>query len=177
MRFNASFTTKCSILPGCCRQAARVGTKMLSMAVQTEKLCICANEAGFDDGEAVTDSQVHFTHHITYASRLPSMHACPGWWCLIYAGMFACVFPDPHGSLCGHAWTVAVHQPVHVHSACSSLCITFASLVSRKLKSVLLAIAGQIDGTDVRWPLSRPTACFLQTPAGRCICRCLHCVH
>ncbi|KAL0047867.1 hypothetical protein WJX82_001975 [Trebouxia sp. C0006] len=39
------------------RQAARVGTKMLSMAVQADKLCISANEAGFDDGEAMTDSQ------------------------------------------------------------------------------------------------------------------------
>ncbi|KAL0030048.1 hypothetical protein WJX79_003167 [Trebouxia sp. C0005] len=39
------------------RQAARVGTKMLSMAVQADKLCVSANEADFDDGEATTDSQ------------------------------------------------------------------------------------------------------------------------
>ncbi len=50
---------------------------MLSMAVQTDKLCISANEAGFDDGEAMTDSQVHFIHHVTYASHLPLMHDSP----------------------------------------------------------------------------------------------------
>ena len=80
---NTSWTAMQRILhhkmfvPGCCRQAARVGTKMLSMAVQADKLCISANEAGFDDGEAMTDSQVHFIHHITHASHLPLMHACP----------------------------------------------------------------------------------------------------
>lgn len=66
-------------VPGCCRQAARVGTKMLSMAVQADKLCISANEAGFDDGEAMTDSQVRFTHHITHASHLTLMHTYPQW--------------------------------------------------------------------------------------------------
>ena len=80
MQCNASFTTKCSMqaVPGCRRQAARVATKMLSMAVQADKLCISANEAGVDDGEAMTDSQVRFIHHITYASHMPLMHACPG---------------------------------------------------------------------------------------------------
>ncbi|KAL0027199.1 hypothetical protein WJX77_002651 [Trebouxia sp. C0004] len=39
------------------RQAARVATQMLSMALQTDKLCISANEAGFDDAQAMSDSQ------------------------------------------------------------------------------------------------------------------------
>ena len=41
-----------------CRQAARVGSKMLSMGVQANKLCISTNEADTDQGEAISDSQV-----------------------------------------------------------------------------------------------------------------------
>lgn len=47
------------ILPfASCRQAARVGSKMLSMGVQANKLCISTNEADVDQGEAISDSQV-----------------------------------------------------------------------------------------------------------------------
>lgn len=41
-----------------CRQAARVATKMLSMAVQMEQLRITDNVTDYDDTEAETGSQV-----------------------------------------------------------------------------------------------------------------------
>ena len=41
-----------------CRQAARVATKMLSMAVQVEQLRITDNQTDYDDAEADTGSQV-----------------------------------------------------------------------------------------------------------------------
>jgi hypothetical protein len=114
----------CMSVPGCCRQAPRVGTKMLSMAVQADKLCISANEAGVDDGEAMTDSQVHFIHHITHASHLPAMHACPQWQCLIYADIFACVFPDPYTSGCDHTASSLCHSfhPSRIKSGCGASC-------------------------------------------------------
>ncbi len=48
------------------RQATRVATKMLSMGVQADKLCISANEAEMDEGEGISDSQVLF-----YAQKVP----------------------------------------------------------------------------------------------------------
>ena len=52
----AAFATDHILTP--CRQASRVGTKMLSMTVQVDKLLINTQDAEASDGEAARDSQV-----------------------------------------------------------------------------------------------------------------------
>lgn len=151
---------------------------MLSMAVQADKLCISAHEAGVDDGEAMADSQVQFTHHITHASHLP-FEACWSTRAVPDLCRHLCMcFP------CSQHTTSVLPRMDCGHTA-ASLCLPCLLIIlhhlwqpcQQKAHERIGGDAGQIDGTDVRRPCSRPAACILQTPAGRCICRGLHCVN
>ena len=70
--FQSAIKTFLTAMPVACRQAARVGTKMLSMAVYVDQLRVTDNDTDYDDAEADAESQVtRMTRTLIIISKFP----------------------------------------------------------------------------------------------------------